>query len=74
MSFDKNDMKRNELVCIFLRLLEYYEGILFLPISGTEQIDSELEARAQIPIRYSALSDVPRRRIWNQVLDRPNTG
>ncbi|KAJ5905601.1 AAA family ATPase [Penicillium subrubescens] len=33
------DLERNELVSIFLRVLEYYEGILFLTTNRAEHID-----------------------------------
>ncbi|KAL4748464.1 hypothetical protein BDW72DRAFT_180393 [Aspergillus terricola var. indicus] len=70
---DKNDIKRNGLVSIFLRLLEYYEGILFLTTNRAEQIDPAFESRIHISIRYPELNEVSRRQIWSQFLSRPNT-
>ncbi|KAL4735138.1 P-loop containing nucleoside triphosphate hydrolase protein [Aspergillus similis] len=70
---DKNDIKRNELVSIFLRLLEYYEGILFLTTNRAEQMDPAFESRIHISIRYPELNEVSRRQIWSQFLSRPNT-
>jgi SpoVK/Ycf46/Vps4 family AAA+-type ATPase len=37
------DLERNELVSIFLRVLEYYEGILFLTTNRAEHIDPAFE-------------------------------
>ncbi|KAL4814507.1 P-loop containing nucleoside triphosphate hydrolase protein [Aspergillus spinulosporus] len=70
---DKNDIKRNKLVSIFLRLLEYYEGILFLTTNRAEQIDPAFESRIHISIQYPELNEVSRRQIWSQFLSRPNT-
>ncbi|KAL4757808.1 ATP-binding protein [Aspergillus foveolatus] len=70
---DKNDIKRNKLVSIFLRLLEYYEGILFLTTNRAEQIDPAFESRIHISIQYPELNRASRRQIWSQFLSRPNT-
>ncbi|KAL3479175.1 P-loop containing nucleoside triphosphate hydrolase protein [Aspergillus californicus] len=70
---DKSDLKRNELVSIFLRLLEYYEGILFLTTNRAEHIDPAFESRIHVSIRYPELNEVSRRQIWRQFLNRPNT-
>ncbi|PYH44104.1 ATP-binding protein [Aspergillus saccharolyticus JOP 1030-1] len=65
---DTRDLKRNELVSIFLRLLEYYEGILFLTTNRAEQIDPAFESRIHISIRYPELNRSSRRQIWKQFI------
>lgn len=42
------DLGRNELVSIFLRMLEYYEGFLFLTSNRAENIDPAFESRVHV--------------------------
>ncbi|KAJ5723737.1 hypothetical protein N7488_001772 [Penicillium malachiteum] len=56
---DSSDLKRNELVSIFLRLLEYYECKL-LTLLG-------IVPRTSI-LRYPDLSEAVRRQIWTQFI------
>ncbi|OQE39769.1 hypothetical protein PENCOP_c006G00864 [Penicillium coprophilum] len=65
---DTVDLKRNELVSIFLRLLEYYEGILFLTTNRAEHIDPAFESRIHISIRYPQLTPESRRQIWSHFI------
>lgn len=46
------DLERNELVSIFLRMLEYYEGILFLTTNRAENIDPAFESRIHLSLTY----------------------
>ncbi|OQE22976.1 hypothetical protein PENSTE_c009G03378 [Penicillium steckii] len=70
---DTIDLKRNELVSIFLRLLEYYEGILFLTTNRAENIDPAFESRIHVSIRYPELSPESRCQIWTQFLASQST-
>ncbi|CAI7596682.1 unnamed protein product [Penicillium pancosmium] len=65
---DTIDLKRNELVSIFLKLLEYYEGILFLTTNRAEHIDPAFESRIHVSIRYPELTPESRLQIWSQFL------
>ncbi|OJJ38081.1 hypothetical protein ASPWEDRAFT_179685 [Aspergillus wentii DTO 134E9] len=71
---DKTDLERNELVSIFLRLLEYYEGILFLTTNRAENIDPAFESRIHVSIRYPDLNTTSRRQIWTQFLSETKMG
>ncbi|KAJ5156611.1 hypothetical protein N7492_009414 [Penicillium capsulatum] len=64
------NLERNELVSIFLRMLEYYEGILFLTTNRAENIDPAFESRVHVSLAYSPLNFDSRRHIWAQFLDR----
>ncbi|KAJ5899699.1 hypothetical protein N7495_004443 [Penicillium taxi] len=64
-----DDLVRNELVSIFLRLLEYYEGILFLTTNRSEHIDPAFESRIHVSIAYSDLDVKSRRHVWSQFLN-----
>ncbi|OGM42814.1 AAA family ATPase [Aspergillus bombycis] len=65
---NSTDLERNELVSIFLRLLEYYEGILFLTTNRAESIDPAFESRIHVSVRYPDLDVNSRRQIWAQFL------
>lgn len=59
-----SDLERNKLVSIFLRMLEYYEGILFLTTNRVKQIDGAFHSRIHVSLHYPSLSAFGRRQIW----------
>jgi SpoVK/Ycf46/Vps4 family AAA+-type ATPase len=63
-----NDLERNKLVSIFLRTLEYYEGILFLTTNRVDNIDLAFQSRIHIAIEYQALDAKSRRHVWSNFL------
>ncbi|KAI9782938.1 MAG: hypothetical protein M1839_004413 [Geoglossum umbratile] len=65
-----SDVKRNALVSIFLRLLEYYEGILFLTSNRVESFDLAFKSRIHIALRYPELTVPVRRQLWRDFLLR----
>ncbi|KAF1985167.1 P-loop containing nucleoside triphosphate hydrolase protein [Aulographum hederae CBS 113979] len=65
-----HDLERNKLVSIFLRLLEYYEGILFLTTNRVDNIDAAFESRIHLSLQYSELSPPSRRVVWKTFLER----
>ncbi|CAG7951491.1 unnamed protein product [Penicillium nalgiovense] len=67
---DSNNLDRNELVSIFLRMLEYYKGILFLTTNRTQNIDPAFESRIHLSVAYRELDAESRRQVWTQFLSR----
>ncbi|EMD93836.1 hypothetical protein COCC4DRAFT_76131 [Bipolaris maydis ATCC 48331] len=65
-----NDLHRNSLVSVFLRLTEYYQGILFLTTNRVETFDEAFQSRIHMGIRYEELSARARRDIWQQHVGR----
>lgn len=63
-----HDLERNKLVSIFLRVLEYYEGILFLTTNRIDNIDLAFQSRIHISMSYPDLTDESRRHIWENFL------
>ncbi|KAI4225973.1 MAG: hypothetical protein L6R36_003509 [Xanthoria steineri] len=59
-----HDLERNKLVSIFLRMLEYYQGILFLTTNRVDNIDPAFQSRIHISMQYSDLSVSSRRHVW----------
>ena len=58
------DLQRNALVSIFLRELEYYEGILILTTNRAQTFDHAIQSRIHLCIKYSVLDRHARERIW----------
>jgi hypothetical protein len=64
-----HDLERNKLVSIFLRVLEYYEGILFLTTNRLEDIDPAFQSRIHVSMAYPDLTSESRRHIWANFLE-----
>jgi hypothetical protein len=64
------DIHRNALVSIFLRLLEYFQGILFLTTNRVETFDDAFQSRIHIALRYGDLTTKAKRSVWKMFLDR----
>lgn len=58
------------MVSVFLRVLEYYSGILFLTTNRVSTFDDAFKSRIHIPIRYTDLSQSSRLQIWRSVCAR----
>lgn len=65
-----NDINRNRLVSIFLRTLEYYEGILFLTTNRVKNMDAAFQSRIHLSLEYPNLEASAREAIWNGFLSR----
>lgn len=63
-----HDLERNKLVSIFLRMLEYYEGILFLTTNRVENMDPAFQSRIHLSMEYDDLSAASRRHVWANFL------
>lgn len=57
----------------FLRVLEYYQGILFLTTNRIRVFDEAFKSRVHFTIRYPALDSPSRQRLWELFISRlPN--
>jgi len=65
-----HDIHRNALVSIFLRLLEYFQGILFLTTNRVETFDDAFQSRIHVALRYEELSAKAKREIWRMFLEK----
>jgi hypothetical protein len=66
----KNDIARNALVSVFLRLLEYFEGILFMTTNRADNLDQAFQSRIHVSVTYPELDRASRRQIWANFLAR----
>lgn len=69
------DIARNELVSIFLRELEYFQGIIFLTTNLYSTIDTAFRSRVNIHLLFEPLKPDARKVLWEKFLKRlPSLG
>lgn len=68
-----SDIHRNALVSIFLRKLEYYDGIIFLTTNRVQTIDEAFASRVHVAIRYDELKMSDRKKVWMGNLSKAKT-
>ncbi|KAF7547195.1 hypothetical protein G7Z17_g7889 [Cylindrodendrum hubeiense] len=61
-----NSLTHNEIVSVFLRMVEYYPGILFLTSNRPEAIDPAFQSRVHLTLHYPDLDAAARKHIWKQ--------
>lgn len=64
------DLARNALVSVFLRVLEYYDGILILTSNRVGTFDEAFKPRIQLALHYPSLGPHQRLQIWKTFIDR----
>ncbi|KAJ3554335.1 hypothetical protein NM688_g3159 [Phlebia brevispora] len=64
----KEDLKRNAMVSVFLRQLEYYPGILILTTNRVDIFDEAIQSRIHVSLSYSHLTADTRERLWRAFL------
>ncbi|KAF3760466.1 hypothetical protein M406DRAFT_47189 [Cryphonectria parasitica EP155] len=65
-----HDLHRNAMVSVFLRVLEYYAGILFLTTNRVATLDDAFKSRIHIPIRYTDLDVKSKLQIWHNFCNK----
>lgn len=66
----KTDLKRNAIVSVFLRVLEYYSGILFLTTNRVGAFDQAFRSRIHMSLFYPKIEEDATIKIWEMNLDR----
>ncbi|OTA81268.1 hypothetical protein M434DRAFT_85617 [Hypoxylon sp. CO27-5] len=64
------DIHRNALVSIFLRQLEYFQGILFLTTNRVQTFDDAFQSRIHIALRYDDLDMKAKKAIFKIFIER----
>ena len=64
-----NDLIRNAMVSVFLRLLERYQGIMFLTTNRMDEFDPAFKSRISICIQYNDLDEKARYQVWTNLLE-----
>jgi hypothetical protein len=58
------------MISVFLRELEYYQGIIFLTTNRVKEIDDAIASRIHLPLKYKSLGLDTRRGIWKSFLKK----
>lgn len=66
---NSDNLERNAMVAVFLRLLEYYNGVLFLTTNRAMNFDTAFTSRITLAIEYKRPD---RRTMWNSLLKLSN--
>ncbi|KAK8111683.1 uncharacterized protein PG998_008140 [Apiospora kogelbergensis] len=70
---ETNSLQRNALVSVFLRVLEYYNGILFLTTNRVGTLDEAFKSRVRLSLYYPALGKTQTEEITRMNLVRLRT-
>ena len=64
------EIQRNALVCVMLRLLEYYSGCLFLSSNrDAKSIDAAIASRITVMLNYPSLDHAGRAKVWKNLVE-----
>ncbi|KAI0152842.1 hypothetical protein GGR57DRAFT_492579 [Xylariaceae sp. FL1272] len=63
-----NDLRRNAMVSVLLRVLEYYEGILILTTNRMKSLDIAVQSRIHLAVKFADLSGDQKFRIYESFL------
>ncbi|KAF2454926.1 hypothetical protein BDY21DRAFT_351936 [Lineolata rhizophorae] len=66
----KGDIRQNSLVSVFLRVLEYYSGILILTTNRVGEFDEAIKSRVHCPLYYPPLNKKNTLGVWQMNLER----
>ncbi|KAG5655194.1 hypothetical protein KAF25_010928 [Fusarium avenaceum] len=61
-----SNLEHNEIVAVFLRVIEYYRGILILTTSRGDAIDEAFKSRIHLTLHYPELDATAREKIWRR--------
>lgn len=64
-----NDLERSAIVGCFLRLLDYYQGILFLTTNRADVLDHAVMSRVMLKLVYPDLDQAARSVIWRTMFE-----
>lgn len=64
------DLSRNAIVSVFLSMLEYYSGILFLTTNKIGTFDEAVKSRIHVSLYYKELDKAQTLDIWKFNLER----
>ena len=62
------DFFRSELVAVFLRELEYFQGVLMLTTNRVKRFDKALQSRIHLALKFKELDEDARLCVWRTSL------
>ena len=67
------DSHQNARISVFLRKLEYNQGIMFLTTNRVRDFDDAIQSRITLAVRYEPLSLATRKQVWASFLKKAVT-
>lgn len=67
------DLVRNGLVSVFLRMMEYFNGVIFLTTNRVDEFDPAILSRIHLMFKYENLKQEARREVWEQFIKMAGT-
>ncbi|KAH7364931.1 P-loop containing nucleoside triphosphate hydrolase protein [Rhexocercosporidium sp. MPI-PUGE-AT-0058] len=67
---DQAALARNCLVSVFLKVLEYYEGILILTTNRMKSMDSGVQSRIHLAVQFPNFTKAEQKRVWKLFLSQ----
>ena len=67
------DVQRNGLVSVFLRHLEYFQGIMFLTTNRLTTFDDAFQSRIHFAMKFGNLTQRAKKAIWETFLQKVPT-
>ncbi|KAI4673644.1 uncharacterized protein J4E88_008700 [Alternaria novae-zelandiae] len=64
------DLQRNSIVSVFLRMLEYYKGLLFLTTNRVGTFDEAFTSRVHISLFYPDFDKETTLKVWRTFIDQ----
>lgn len=64
----EHDILRNSMVGVFLRLLEYHQGVMFLTTNRVRSFDPAFHSRIGLALKYDKLGEAERAQVWHNLL------
>ncbi|KAI0490382.1 hypothetical protein F4859DRAFT_520199 [Xylaria cf. heliscus] len=65
-----NDLQRNAMVSVLLRVLEYYDGILILTTNRMRSLDIAVQSRIHLAVKFTELSPAQKNNIYVSFLEQ----
>jgi SpoVK/Ycf46/Vps4 family AAA+-type ATPase len=69
LSHRGGDLERSAIVGIFLRMLDYYQGLLFLTSNRPEALDVAIRSRVMLWLEYPDLDRAGRAQVWRTMFE-----
>lgn len=69
MSKRGENLERSAIVGVFLRLMDYYKGMLFLTTNRSDVLDPAFKSRITLALKYPPLDAESRLKIWMTMFD-----
>jgi len=70
---DSTNIERNAIVAVFLRLIEYYSGTMFLTSNRANEFDDAFKSRITFAIHYQSPNTEVKTAIWTNILEGVET-